>query len=80
MTRQIEDVFYISYNDLGPHYDLNYEDALAYYNEKDCFLMLTKTKNLFPCFEVVQEKKTASEKMIFFVRKPKRKSPCKQIH
>lgn len=77
--REIDDVFYISYNSFGRHYDLNYEEAISYYNAHDCFLMLTKTKNLFPCFEVVHERKPSSEKLIFLVRKPKRKSPCKKL-
>jgi len=70
--RKIENVFYLSHNSKGRFLDLNYEEALKRYEENDCFLMMSKTKDLFPKFKVVKETPCNSNNLIFIVRKKTR--------
>lgn len=67
--RKIDNVFYLSYNSQGRFLDLNFNEAKQRYDENNCFLMMSKTKNLFPTYKIIMERECKSNQFVFIIKK-----------
>ena len=52
----MNDCIYLTHTPNGSHYDITYNEALEYCKLNNGYIILSKTKNLFPKWEVVYEK------------------------
>ncbi len=64
----MDSYFYVTHNRDGSHHYLTREDGYKRFNEDpSCFLLTRKTKDLFYAIDVLEERQTHSNMIIFVV-------------
>lgn len=70
----IDEYIYRTFTPNGSKYCCTKQEAIEYYNKNDGFLVISKTKDLFPQYDVILEKPYVSGRVWLVIRKFKK--PC----